>query len=315
MIREPFVPPGLDPTITVIAIATVALLFVMTVTSHPYLRKRYHNWFEIIHRFGGWTVVILFWAETLLVANANARAMHVPLRRSLASNASLWCLILITCSIILPWLKLRRTTVRAEPLSNHAVRLHLDEEQPATLGQGFRLSDRPLVENHAFAAIPGPVSGRGFSVIVSNAGDWTKKLIENPPRRLWTRGLLQYGAIRVATLFQPVVVVATGSGIAPCLSLFNAAQDLDCRVLWSASRPLATFGPSIMNTVLMKDPDAVIIDTRLTGRPDLVREAYWMAKAVKAEAVIVISNAAVTRKVVYGLEARGVPAFGPIFDS
>jgi hypothetical protein len=31
--------------------------------------------------------------------------------------------------------------------------------------------------------------------------------------------------------------------------------------------------------------------------------------------VFVLSNERVTRKVVYGLESRGVPAFGPIWDS
>jgi hypothetical protein len=35
----------------------------------------------------------------------------------------------------------------------------------------------------------------------------------------------------------------------------------------------------------------------------------------KAEAVVVISNQRVTKKVVYGLEARGMPAYGAIFDS
>jgi hypothetical protein len=34
-----------------------------------------------------------------------------------------------------------------------------------------------------------------------------------------------------------------------------------------------------------------------------------------AEAVICISNRDVTRRVVQGLEQRGIPAFGPIWDS
>jgi hypothetical protein len=35
----------------------------------------------------------------------------------------------------------------------------------------------------------------------------------------------------------------------------------------------------------------------------------------RGEAVVVISNQKVTKKVVYGLETRGVPAYGAIFDS
>jgi len=33
------------------------------------------------------------------------------------------------------------------------------------------------------------------------------------------------------------------------------------------------------------------------------------------EAAVVISNPTVTKRVVYGLETRGIPAFGAIFDS
>jgi hypothetical protein len=35
----------------------------------------------------------------------------------------------------------------------------------------------------------------------------------------------------------------------------------------------------------------------------------------QAEAVIVISNEKLTKKVVYGMETRGVPAYGAIWDS
>ena len=63
------------------------------------------------------------------------------------------------------------------------------------------------------------------------------------------------------------------------------------------------------------DSDAMIIDTRKAGRPDIVRLAYELYVSSGAEAVFVISNAKLTKKVVYGMESRGVPAFGPIWDS
>jgi len=57
------------------------------------------------------------------------------------------------------------------------------------------------------------------------------------------------------------------------------------------------------------------IDTRKYGRPDLVKLTLKMVKEFDAEAVGVISNPAVTKKLVYGLTSRGIPAYGPIFDS
>ncbi|PMD15742.1 hypothetical protein NA56DRAFT_649985 [Hyaloscypha hepaticicola] len=48
------------------------------------------------------------------------------------------------------------------------------------------------------------------------------------------------------------------------------------------------------------------------GRPDLRSIAWELNKSDETDAVFPISNSTVTRKVMYRLESRGVPAFGPI---
>ncbi|KAK4104455.1 hypothetical protein N658DRAFT_541333 [Parathielavia hyrcaniae] len=192
-------------------------------------------------------------------------------------------------------------------------------------------NDTPLtltaLKSHALTTpppSPTPSQSKGFSVLVSNAGDWTRNLIARPPRQLYTRGAPQFGVMRVAGLFSPCVVVATGSGIAPCLSLFVQRPDHPVRILWSAKDPLGTYGRGVVELVYRTDPEAVVIDTAAEagktggkgmGRPDLVRLAYRMWEQGRGEAVVVISNQKVTKKVVYGLECRGVPAYGAIFDS
>lgn len=70
-----------------------------------------------------------------------------------------------------------------------------------------------------------------------------------------------------------------------------------------------------MSNVLAMDSDAVIWDTAINGRPDLAALAYQMYMESGAECVCVISNKSLTTKLVYALESRGVPAFGPVFDS
>ncbi len=47
----------------------------------------------------------------------------------------------------------------------------------------------------------------------------------------------------------------------------------------------------------------------------MVKLTYKMVQDFNAEAVVVISNEPLTRKVVYGLMSRGIPAFGAIWDS
>ena len=70
-----------------------------------------------------------------------------------------------------------------------------------------------------------------------------------------------------------------------------------------------------MDSVLVSDPNAIIINTSQTKRPDLVQMAYNLYREVNAEAVFLISNPRLTRDFVYSLESRGIPTFAPIFDS
>jgi hypothetical protein len=101
------------------------------------------------------------------------------------------------------------------------------------------------------------------------------------------------------------------------------------RIIWSTKQPVATYGAAVVELVYRTDPHAVVIDTSVGGvknkRPDLVKLAYRVWEEgrevvrgegkKRGEAVVVISNQRVTRKVVYGLESRGVKAYGAIFDS
>ena len=56
-------------------------------------------------------------------------------------------------------------------------------------------------------------------------------------------------------------------------------------------------------------------DTRIHGRPDMVKLVYRIATEFQPEAICVVSNEKLTKKIVYGMVSRGIPAFGPIWDS
>ncbi|KAM0274972.1 hypothetical protein ACHAQH_007702 [Verticillium albo-atrum] len=297
-------------------VLTYLVLFLLTailVMAYPTIRAKMHDQFEWTHRFAGWTSVGLVWAHVVLSAHSIASPSQ-PLGTTLARTPSLYLLALTTFSIALPWMRLRRVAVRPEPLSKHAVRLHFDFSTPGPCtSKGVRITDRPLVEWHAFAAIPEP-SGKGFSIVVSKAGDWTKRIIENPPTTIWTRGTPASGVLAIAPLFKKIVLVGTGSGIGPCLPVLMERR-VPARVLWSTKNPISTYGQGIMDTILAADPNALIWDTDERGRPDLVGLAYQLYKESGAECVAIISNGPTTNKFVYQMECRGVPAFGPIWDS
>jgi hypothetical protein len=67
--------------------------------------------------------------------------------------------------------------------------------------------------------------------------------------------------------------------------------------------------------IALVDKNAVVIDSDKDGRRDMFPIAWDMAKDFDAEAVFVISRPGVVQKMVFDFKARGVPAFGPVFDS
>ncbi|KAI3542000.1 AMP-binding enzyme [Colletotrichum filicis] len=292
-------------------------LFTITIgLAWPGFRKTHHDLFEKTHRFVGWTMLGLFWVQVVLGAN-DSKVAEMSLGDACIRTPGFWMLAVATMSIASSWLFLKKVPVEAEVLSDHAVRLHFDYTVPVN-GSFVRLSQRPLLEWHSFATIPAPEKvehrEKGFSLVVSNAGDWTKNCIQKPPTHIWVRGVPTCGVMRIATCFNRVVVIATGSGIGP---LLGHIQQPSCatQFIWSTPKPEQTFGKPLLDAIKKKIPNAVIHDTKISGRPDLVKMGYNLVQSFNAEAVIIIANEKITKKVVYGLETRGVPAYGAIWDS
>ncbi|GIZ47852.1 hypothetical protein CKM354_001093200 [Cercospora kikuchii] len=307
---------------TVLATSVIILLMfgVLTIGSIPWFRARFHNQWELMHRYSGWTTVAIVWVQLFCISASNAATESQTLGILLVKTPSFWMLVATTLLLIYPWLFLRKVTFVAEKLSTHATQLHFDTKKVLPTCAGIALSGAPFVENHKFATIPEPDKQPGFSVLVANNGDWTKKLVDNPPQYLWTRGVPALGVARIAKVFRRVVLVATGSGIGPCLSLINVHPEWAMRIVWSARLPLESYGKSNIQNILRADKGAIIIDTKKTSykeedMPSLVKVTYAAYQDFDAEAVIVISNPAVTHEIVYNLEKRKIPAYGAIWDS
>ncbi|KAJ4482061.1 nonribosomal peptide synthetase 12 [Lentinula aciculospora] len=287
------------------------LLAGIVIFAYPAFRSKRHNTFERVHRFVGWTATALVWCQVVFLTN-DFKEPNQSLALALANSPAFWLLFVLTGSILLPWLRLRRVPVRSVVLSDHAIRLYFDYVTTKP-GHFTRISDSPLMEWHGFATINEP-GKTGYSLVVSKAGDWTAKQIHNPPTHLWVRGVPAYGVLRIAPLFQRIVLVATGSGIGPCAPVI-LAQKVPLRLLWTSPDVRKTFGDHLVDSILEAAPDAVLHDTRKDGKPDMVKLTYQLYKEFDAEAVCVISNQKLTRKIVYGMKSRGIPAFGAIWDS
>ncbi|MCG8351276.1 MAG: hypothetical protein MI924_26185, partial [Chloroflexales bacterium] len=252
-----------------------------------------------------------WWAHTIMFVNDQRGAL--PLGKAVLASPGFWVLGIITVSIILPWLRLRRVPVQIEKPSSHVVLARLTHGVTSFAGSTSTISRSPLTEWHAFANIPAP-GKEGFRLAISRAGDWTGALIDDVPEKVWIKGIPTAGAASVVTLFKRAIWVATGSGIGPTLPHLLAKQ-MPIRLVWSTKSPRKTYGDALVDEILAAEPNALIWDTDTNGRPDLVKLAYEAYKSFDAEAVIVIANKELTWQVVYGMESRGIPAYGAIWDS
>ncbi|MGW0820084.1 hypothetical protein [Streptomyces sp. NPDC002845] len=290
---------GSNASFLAVSWGLIALLAVIVVTALPPFRSRFHDHFEKIHRFGGWTALALFWTHTALSAGGR--------------QAGFWVLGVVTFSVALPWLRLRKVDVRVERPSSHVVLARFDHGETPFAGSSTAISRSPLKEWHSFANVPSP-GEPGFRLTISRAGDWTGSFIDDRPSKVWVKGITTAGVANIETLFTKVIYVATGSGIGPCLPHLLAAE-VPSRLVWATRDPRSTYGDALVDEILAVQPDALIWDTSLHGKPDMVRLAYTAYRDFGAEAVICISNKKLTWQVVHGLERRGIPAYGAIWDS
>jgi hypothetical protein len=295
-------PSAVDLATLALAVSLTLLIVVVVLGALPPVRARVHNLFELTHRFGGWTSIGLFWALTLHLIHGDLGGWQV------------WVLGLITASIAWPWLRLRRVPIEVERPSAHAAIVHLDYGVTPEHVSSVGISRSPLREWHAFATVATPGES-GYRLLVSRAGDWTSRFIDDPPSHLWVRGVPTRAPMpAIEGMYSRVVYVLTGSGIGPALGQILASR-VPSRVVWSTRNPRATYGDALVDEVLAARPDAVIWDTSERGKPDLLRLAYEACREFAAEAALVVSNKAGTWSVVHGLERLGIPAFGPIWDS
>ena len=286
-----------------VSCALALLLLTVVITALQPLRSRFHDLFERVHRFGGWTALALFWAQTLLAADG----------RSPLAEPAVWVLAVITLSVALPWLRLRRVSVIIDRPSPHVALTRFDHGVTPFPGSSTAVSRSPLREWHSFANVPAP--GRsGFRLTISRAGDWTASFIDDAPARVWVKGIPTAGVANIETLFTKVVYVATGSGIGPVLPHLLADQ-VPSKLVWATRSPRETYGDALVDEILAARPDALVWDTSADGKPDMLRLAYAAYASSGAEAVICISNKKLTWRVVYGMERLGIPAYGAIWDS
>ncbi|GAA1693150.1 hypothetical protein GCM10009808_07890 [Microbacterium sediminicola] len=303
--------PGIDDISLGFAVGIVSILLLMVVCAMPVVRSKKHNLFEATHRGGAWAVLILAWVNVFLLARLQP---EIPLGQVLMTSPIFWMVLASTAMAIWPWALLRKVPISVETPSSHVAIVKVHQKYQPPVGTTRAVALHPLQSWHPFACVPAIPGEGGYRMVVSRAGDWTSRFIENPPAHVWVRGLPTVGVANAKKLFNRVLYVTTGSGIGPALGhLLSDTQG--SRLVWVTRNPRATYGDGLVDEVMRAQPEAVIWDTGASGKPDVFDVSYDAYRSTGADAVICVSNRPVTARVVGEFERRGIPAFGPIWDS
>jgi hypothetical protein len=178
-----------------------------------------------------------------------------------------------------------------------------------------RLSRSSVMEYHAFGIISeGRKSGCHY-MVCGVQGDFTKGLVTNPPKFLWTRELKFAGVGHASAMFKRGIRVCTGTGIGAALS--TCIQSPDWFLIWIGSDQEKTFGPTINRLIYDNIPPERMIlwDTRKRGgRPDSVQLIKDTWKSFGAEVVFITSNMAGNDEMMQGCLEAGIDAFGTLWD-
>lgn len=189
--------------IRILSIVVFMFLAVITAMAHPWMRVHHHDAWELSHRYLGWSIFLVVWSQIILLSVVESWSQTRGFVMILITTPAFWLQIGTTCLLLYPWLRLKRVDLNAEQLSDHAIKLSLTNRR-VPVGGAIRLAKNPLTEKHSFAVIPNADGSKGYSIIVSHAGDWTRSLIrpgeDGRPQKIWVSGVPYIGVYHVCLM-------------------------------------------------------------------------------------------------------------------
>ncbi|KAJ3561535.1 hypothetical protein NP233_g10134 [Leucocoprinus birnbaumii] len=302
------------PVVLTLGVITVVTIMLSSLAAVPWVRNTHHNVFERHHRFVGWTALFCTWCFVISgdLYNTNANSWNLS-GAHLVRQQDFWYVMGMTVFIALPWFFVRRVPVEIELPSNKAAIIKFKRGmQQGLLG---RISRSPVWEYHLFGIVSEGTHSDNHFMVAGVQGDFTKGLVSNPPKYLYTRELKLAGVSNTSRLYKRGIRICTGTGIGAALS--TCIQSPNWFLIWIGSDQQKTFGPTISGLIEKHmEPERVCLwDTKKRGgRPDtmkLLKETY---ESFNAEVVFITSNYVGNFEIMHGCKEAGIPAFGTLWD-
>ncbi|EIW85248.1 hypothetical protein CONPUDRAFT_98130 [Coniophora puteana RWD-64-598 SS2] len=303
-----------NDSILAFGIITVVVLCITLVAGLPIVRNTHHNVFERNHRFFGWSSLFLSWVYVILTNTYdsstktwNTSGVHV------VRQQAFWYVVGMTTFIVLPWICTRKVKVDIELPSPKVAVLRF--ERGMQQGLLARVSRYAVWEYHAFGIISEGTHAKYHYLICGVQGDFTKSLVNDPPRKIWTRELKLAGVSNTSTLYRRGIRICTGTGLGAALS--TCIQSPYWYLIWIGSDQEKTFGPTISGLIHRHlGPERYLLwdSKERGGRPDTMKILKEVYDYWQAEVVFITSNFIGNAEIQQGCKAAGIPAFGTLWD-
>lgn len=300
-------------SVIAMGIVTSVAVTISVISAFPWIRNQHHNVFERHHRFIGWLGLLATWIFVILGNGFDSNTGEWTATGShMISTQEFWFALGMTIFIILPWTFTRRVPVHVEIPSPKVAVLRFDRGmQQGLLG---RISRSSILEYHAFGIISEGTHSPYHYMVCGVQGDFTRGLVEDPPKYIWTRELKFAGVSNTSTLYRRGIRVCTGTGIGAALS--TCIQNEGWFLIWIGSDQDKTFGKTISALIEKNIPPErrILWDSKKVGRPDTVKLIEEVYRSFDAEVVFITSNYIGNLEMMVGCRKLGIPAFGTLWD-
>lgn len=300
--------------VIVSGVITNVFIIISVLSAFPWVRNTYHNVFEKHHRFVGWLGLAMTWVFVIMGNTYDIKLGEW--RRdtnALLSAQELWFAVFMTVFVLIPWVTLREVAVEVDIPSPKVAVIRFERGmQQGLLG---RISRTSIMEYHAFGIISEGRKSKHHYMICGVQGDFTRDLVKNPPKTVWTRELKFAGVGHASAMFKRGIRVCTGTGIGAALS--TCIQSPNWFLIWIGSDQEKTFGPVITGLIHKHiEPERMILwdSKKRGGRPDTMELLKDTWARFGAEVIFITSNMQGNDEMMQGCRAAGLHAFGTLWD-
>ncbi|KAF8686566.1 hypothetical protein RHS04_00062 [Rhizoctonia solani] len=298
-------------SVIAMGVVTSVAVSISVLSAFPWIRNQHHNVFERHHRFIGWLGLLATWIFVILGNGFNPQTGEwTATGYHMISTQEFWFALGMTVFIVLPWTFTRRVPVHVEVPSPKVAVLRFDRGmQQGLLG---RISRSSMLEYHAFGIISEGTHSPYHYMVCGVQGDFTRGLVEDPPKYIWTRELKFAGVSNTSTLYRRGIRVCTGTGIGAALS--TCIQHEGWFLIWIGSDQEKTFGKTISAMIEKNIPPErrILWDSKKVGRPNTIKLIEEVYRSFDAEVVFITSNYIGNREMMVGCRKLGIPAFGQL---